>query len=135
MAIVCMYIVHAGVFYFSLGNLHPKYRSQYSSIHLVALCKRKFINLYSMTNMLRPLIEDVKSLVSLVVINYKVCNSYIVSTPYRRMATYSGLVTPRKQSMEPSVSSLPIIQQTIFLVALRRQMQHIACAVSAWPRP
>ena len=62
--------VRAGVFYFSLGNLHPKYRSQYSSIHLVALCKRKYINLYSMSDVLKPLIEDIKRLVSLMVINF-----------------------------------------------------------------
>ena len=53
-----------GVFYFMLGNLHPKYRSRYASIQLVSICKRKHITTYSMNEVLKPFIEDVKKLVS-----------------------------------------------------------------------
>ena len=52
-----------GTFYFTLGNLPPKYRSQLSSIHLVALVKATFISSYGMDAVLRPIVDDVKKLV------------------------------------------------------------------------
>ena len=55
---------YLGTFYFTLGNLHPKYRSQLSSIHLVALVKTSFISSYGIDAVLRPIIDDVKKLVN-----------------------------------------------------------------------
>lgn len=52
-----------GIFYFMLGNLSPKYRSRYSSINLLAICKRKVMTKYSMSSVLRPIIEDLQLLV------------------------------------------------------------------------
>ena len=53
-----------GVFYFTLGNLSPRYRSKYSNIYLLAICKRTVITEYSMSSVLRPIIDDLKCLVS-----------------------------------------------------------------------
>lgn len=69
MPVLCVRVVYAcfvcaGVFYFMLGNLNPKYRSRYSSINLLALCKRKVMTKYSMSSILRPIIDDLKLLVS-----------------------------------------------------------------------
>ena len=53
-----------GVFYFLLGNLHPKYRSKLKSIQLVALCKNRYIKKYSLNAILTPIVSDLKKLVS-----------------------------------------------------------------------
>ena len=50
-------------FYFQLGNLHPRYRSTYKSIQLLALCKAKLISKYTLDVVLKPIIEDIKKLV------------------------------------------------------------------------
>lgn len=52
-----------GTFYLTIGNLPPKYRSQLSSIHLVALVKTSFIGSYGMVSVLKPFVTDVKKLV------------------------------------------------------------------------
>ena len=62
-----MYILYAGAFYFTLGNISPKYRSRLSSIQLLALVKSDHINTYGMNNILRPIIEDIKKLVSILI--------------------------------------------------------------------
>lgn len=54
----------SGIFYFTLGNIHPKYRSQFSLIHLVAVAKQKNLNLYGMDAVIRPFIDDLKKLAS-----------------------------------------------------------------------
>ena len=48
-----------------LGNLHPRHRSKYCSVHLAAMCNRRFISKYSMNTVLAPLIEELKKLVSI----------------------------------------------------------------------
>ena len=53
----------AGTFYFSLGNLSPKYRSRLTSIHLVALVKSSFIGAYGIDAILKPFADDMKKLV------------------------------------------------------------------------
>lgn len=89
----------AGVFYFSLDNLHPKHRSQYSAIHLVALCKRKYISMYSMNTVLGPVIEDIKQLVSFM-FTYGVLWISDNTCVHRREATPSRSVMLNKQSLE-----------------------------------
>ena len=54
----------AGIFYFTLGNLDPKYRSRYRSIQLLAICKKKTLDKYSLCSVLRPFVDDMKKLVS-----------------------------------------------------------------------
>ena len=53
-----------GAFYFTLGNLPPKYRSRLTSIHLLALVKSNFISEYGMDAVMKPFIEDLKKLVN-----------------------------------------------------------------------
>ncbi|XP_065894098.1 uncharacterized protein [Dysidea avara] len=51
-----------GSFYFTLGNLSPKYRSKLTSIYLLALVKSTFISTYGMDAVLKPFINDMKKL-------------------------------------------------------------------------
>ena len=53
-----------GIFYFVLGNLHPKYRSKLKFIQLIAVCKQWYIEKYTMNAVLRPLIENLNKFVS-----------------------------------------------------------------------
>ena len=48
-----------GTFYFTVGYLSTKYRSQLSSIHLV---KAVFISNYGMDAVLKPIIDDIKKM-------------------------------------------------------------------------
>ena len=58
-----MYVYFIGAFYFTLGSISPKYRSQLSAIQLVALVKSSFISTYGMDEILKPFVKDVKKLV------------------------------------------------------------------------
>ena len=55
--------VYIGIFYFTLGNLPPKYRSRLLAIHLVAIVKTTILSMYGMDNVLRPFVDDIKKLV------------------------------------------------------------------------
>ena len=66
----CYYIV--GLFYFSLGNVSPEYRSRLSSIYLVAIVKHKYISAYGIQAVLSPFLKDVAKLVSRL-IYWRVC--------------------------------------------------------------
>jgi len=52
----------AGVFYYQLGNLRPKYRSSLCSIHLVSIAKSSVIQKYGPDKILEPFISDIKKL-------------------------------------------------------------------------
>jgi len=78
---VCIFFIHnydtfIGAFYFAVGNiiLSPKYRSQISAIHLVALVKSTYIGTYGMDSVLKPIVEDVKKLVRINVYSKKLIN-------------------------------------------------------------
>ena len=62
-----MYIIipDTGAFYFSLGNISPKYRSRVASIQLLGLVKSTYISEYGMDAVLKPIVEDIKKLVCL----------------------------------------------------------------------
>ena len=73
-----------GAFYFTIGNMPPKYRSRLSSIHLVALVKAKFIGNYGMDLVLKPFVSDMKKLV---------CNAHVelfISLLINTLNTYIG---------------------------------------------
>ena len=53
-----------GVFYYSLGNLRPLYRSRINQTQLLALVKWSYITKYSMNKILEPFVRDVAVLVS-----------------------------------------------------------------------
>ena len=60
----CSLLLHfKGTFYFTLGNLSPKFRSRLSSIQLMALVKSSFITTYGMDVILQPFVDDMKKLV------------------------------------------------------------------------
>lgn len=72
MCYVCLFVIklfiinvynYVGTFYFTLGNLPPKCRSQLTSIYLVALVKSTFITTYGIDAVLRPFVNDVRKLV------------------------------------------------------------------------
>ena len=58
-------VPRTGAFYFTLGNISPKYRSRISSIQLVALVNSDHICCYGMDKVLKPIVEDIKKLVSI----------------------------------------------------------------------
>uniref|UniRef100_A0A1X7UBD0 C2H2-type domain-containing protein n=1 Tax=Amphimedon queenslandica TaxID=400682 RepID=A0A1X7UBD0_AMPQE len=53
-----------GLFYYTLGNLSPKYRSSMVTIQLVAIVKYTLLQRYGHEAILRPFIDDVKALES-----------------------------------------------------------------------
>lgn len=55
--------VFTGLFYFLLGNCHPKYRSKLKAVQLVAICKHHSIKQYSLDAILHPFLQDLKKLV------------------------------------------------------------------------
>ena len=61
----------SGAFYFTLRNMDPKFRSKLKSIQLVALVKHVHLVKYGMNAVLRPIVDDLKKLVSaLVILHY-----------------------------------------------------------------
>ena len=52
------------MFYFTLGNVNPKFRSKLKSIQLAALVRRVHLVKYGMNAVLRPIVDDLKKLVS-----------------------------------------------------------------------
>lgn len=52
----------AGCFYFTLGNIHPKYRSTLNSIQLLALVKVELLETYGMNSILEPMVKDSQKL-------------------------------------------------------------------------
>lgn len=49
-------------FYFTLGNIHPKYRSKLKHIHLSILAYYSLVKQYGAARILEPLISDIKKL-------------------------------------------------------------------------
>lgn len=58
----CLYLT--GFFYFQLANLPPWIRAKINDVMLVAIVHKSLINKYSMQAVLKPIIEDIKKLVS-----------------------------------------------------------------------
>lgn len=54
-----------GIFYFTLGNLRPKFRSRLSAIHIICLVSHRNLSTYGIDAVIRPFVDDVKKLVSL----------------------------------------------------------------------
>ena len=53
------------MFYFMLGNINPCMCSKLKGIQLVALCKQKMIKKYGMNKILKPIVDDIKTLVAI----------------------------------------------------------------------
>lgn len=74
--IIDPFVMCIGIFYFTLGNVRPKYRSKLSTIQLVAIVKHKYLSVYGMDAVLRPFV-DMKKLVS-ITLNGKCMYMYIL---------------------------------------------------------
>ncbi len=57
------YVLHTGFFYFTLGNLEPKYRSTIASIQLLGIVKKSLLDKYGIDAVLQPFVDDLKKLV------------------------------------------------------------------------
>lgn len=55
-------LTHVGCFYFTIGNIHPKFRSTLKSIQLLALVKNEYLKKYGMCAILRHLVKDIAKL-------------------------------------------------------------------------
>ena len=51
-----------GLFYYTLGNIRPRYRSQLKSIQLLAVVKRCVINKYGINAILEPIVDKILEL-------------------------------------------------------------------------
>lgn len=54
--------IHVGLFYYSLGNIEPKYRSTCHSIQLLAVVRTNLIDKYGINEILKPLMDSIKQL-------------------------------------------------------------------------
>lgn len=66
--LLCVITVTSGLFYFTLGNLAPKYRSKVSMIQLSGIVKKTVIDEYGMNTILKPFVDDLKKLVCIMVV-------------------------------------------------------------------
>ena len=60
--------MYIGLFYYTLGNVSPKYRSTLSNIQLVAVIKKKLITKYTLNSILDPIVQDIAKLVGIFLI-------------------------------------------------------------------
>ena len=58
---VCIVSLQTGLFYYTLGNLPPKFRSQLQAIHLLMVVKVQHIPLYGIDEVLAPVIDDLQT--------------------------------------------------------------------------
>ena len=52
------------MFYFMLGNINPNKRSKLRGIQLLASCKHKMIKRYGINQIIKPVVDDIKILVT-----------------------------------------------------------------------
>ena len=57
-----IYVLLTGLFYYTLGNLEPRFRSSLKSIQLIAVVTTKNLNEYGFEKVLRPFIKDMNML-------------------------------------------------------------------------
>lgn len=70
-----------GCFYFTLGNLHPKFRSALKFIQLVALIKNEDIKRYGIDSVLKHIVADIKPLekvIIIIIIDIATVHNYII---------------------------------------------------------
>ena len=52
------------MFYYMLGNIHPKYRSSLHTIQLVSVCNTALLDQYSINDILDPFMTSINQLES-----------------------------------------------------------------------
>ena len=57
-----MHISVIGMFYYTLGNIHPMFRSSLKAIQLVCVAKSFDIKEYGCDSLLKPFFEQIKQL-------------------------------------------------------------------------
>ena len=50
---------HIGIFYYTLGNISPQFRSQLKAIQFLCVAKSSVINKYGANNILQTMMNDV----------------------------------------------------------------------------
>lgn len=60
--VISSYVCPAAMFYYVLGNIHPKYRLTLAAIQLLTAVKHIHLNQYGIDKILEPFIEEVKEL-------------------------------------------------------------------------
>lgn len=60
---ITLYFCCPGFFYFTLGNLEPKFRSTIVSIQLLGIVKKSVMDMYGIDAVLQPFMDDIKKLV------------------------------------------------------------------------
>ena len=59
---ICIVCCFAALFYYTLGNISPMYRSRLKSIQLLAITKSSVLQAYGADCILKNVMEDVKQL-------------------------------------------------------------------------
>ena len=62
--LLMMHIIHAGAFYYLLGNVSPHFRSKIHHIQLLLLAKYALVAEFGIDQILEPIVEDIKKLES-----------------------------------------------------------------------
>ena len=56
--------LHVGLFYYTLGNIHPRLRASLQTIQLVTAVRQSYIVKYGINEILKPFVEDIQKLES-----------------------------------------------------------------------
>lgn len=67
---MCIYV---GLFYYTLGNIHPRLRSGLQTIQLLTVVKTTHITTYGIDTILEPFMEDIKKLEKVCILHVYVC--------------------------------------------------------------
>ena len=73
MRIFCIIKYCIGLFYFTLGNIHPKYRALLHTIQLLCVVETHVLEKYSINQVLEPFMQDIKQLETV-----SICNTLFV---------------------------------------------------------
>ena len=66
-----LYALNAGIFYYVLGNLPPRYRSILHVIQLLCVVQTQIMQKYTINQILMPFMSDLKKLES---VSHFICN-------------------------------------------------------------
>lgn len=58
----CMHNIHVGIFYYTLGNISPEFRSSTKMIQLLAVVKHSVLKSYGIDRVLQPFMDDIHAL-------------------------------------------------------------------------
>ena len=82
-----IYFITIALFYYTLGNISPKYRSSLQSIQLLIAVKSNLLVRYGADKILKPVLAEIKQLESV----RDLCIVYVVIRSYSCMYVYHNL--------------------------------------------